>query len=492
MFVCLFVSLCDEDMWEFGALKTACSWQCVPYGHQLAQQSVHLLLRSLEDSSACVCSASLVLIRSCTHPDSKPVSMGWSYPTNLQIRWRCGQIMSLAFKVQDWSLSQANDCKHAAELSVLEWWQECWPDHVTYCWWNQKRVLRKTKTAGVMKRFCAACEHFFFSSTSTSCDVNHVILFFFFSQFIIHASFFSLVCLTPGFAVFRSTEGAIQWRCGWPPLWNCFAFLGLVKEWPHTWQTCLTSLQILMAEWWQKRGGRGEEMSTCSWLVWERPHVNTHTHNERSLPSSIWSLVFHRMNIIISVTNKPIRSNQSKMSCRSNLLPFHKLSRARLLASDRVLIFLNKKFHMGVHHNLLMIIISSGVTVLCVVPRNTTMLLIYFLIACPTWSWSLHLKSLSCRMHVLIKSLVLHIITPERPSCKSKCFQANTDGWKQTKITKISHSKRTFLLLLLFSNMCKASNVQYRDLGLMLHRYSTFINECKSLHPPRQKLKMCL
>lgn len=290
MFVCLFVSLCDEDMWEFGALKTACSWQCVPYGHQLAQQSVHLLLRSLEDSSACVCSASLVLIRSCTHPDSKPVSMGWSYPTNLQIRWRCGQIMSLAFKVQDWSLSQANDCKHAAELSVLEWWQECWPDHVTYCWWNQKRVLRKTKTAGVMKRFCAACEHFFFSSTSTSCDVNHVILFFFFSQFIIHASFFSLVCLTPGFAVFRSTEGAIQWRCGWPPLWNCFAFLGLVKEWPHTWQTCLTSLQILMAEWWQKRGGEGGRNVNLQLAgLRETTRQHTHTHNERSLPSSIWS-----------------------------------------------------------------------------------------------------------------------------------------------------------------------------------------------------------
>lgn len=130
MFVCLFVSLCDEDMWEFGALKTACSWQCVPYGHQLAQQSVHLLLRSLEDSSACVCSASLVLIRSCTHPDSKPVSMGWSYPTNLQIRWRCGQIMSLAFKVQDWSFVSS------------EWLQAC-------CW-----VIRVGMVARVLTWSC--------------------------------------------------------------------------------------------------------------------------------------------------------------------------------------------------------------------------------------------------------------------------------------------------------------------------------------------------
>lgn len=278
MFVCLFVSLCDEDMWEFGALKTACSWQCVPYGHQLAQQSVHLLLRSLEDSSACVCSASLVLIRSCTHPDSKPVSMGWSYPTNLQIRWRCGQIMSLAFKVQDWSLSQANDCKHAAELSVLEWWQECWPDHVTYCWWNQKRVLRKTKTAGVMERFCAACEHFFFSSTSTSCDVNHVILFFFFLNLSFTPPFF-LSCVWHLASPFFGAQRVLFSGAVVGPL--CETVLLFWDSWRSD-PTHGKPVWHLCKYWWQsddkKGGGRGEEMSTCSWLVWERPHVNTHTH----------------------------------------------------------------------------------------------------------------------------------------------------------------------------------------------------------------------
>lgn len=277
MFVCLFVSLCDEDMWEFGALKTACSWQCVPYGHQLAQQSVHLLLRSLEDSSACVCSASLVLIRSCTHPDSKPVSMGWSYPTNLQIRWRCGQIMSLAFKVQDWSLSQANDCKHAAELSVLEWWQECWPDHVTYCWWNQKRVLRKTKTAGVMKRFCAACEHFFFSSTSTSCDVNHVILFFFFLNLSFTPPFFSRVSDTwlRRFSEHRGCYSVALWLA---PFVKLFCFSGTREGvTPH-----MANLSDIFANTdgrvMTKKGGGGGKKCQPAVGWFERDHTSTHTH----------------------------------------------------------------------------------------------------------------------------------------------------------------------------------------------------------------------